>query len=63
MARLAHRRLALVVTRHSAVGRRAGPDVAPVVDVDGRRDRPATAADAQWQRAPPRMLPARSVWK
>ena len=54
MARLVHRRLALVVIRHGDVGRRAGLDVAPVVDADGCRDEPAAAAaDARWQRALP----------
>lgn len=55
MARLVHRRLALVVIHHGVVGRRAGLDVAPVVDVDGCRDGLATAADAntRWQRALP----------
>ena len=56
VARLVHRRLALVVLGHGAVGHRAGLDVAPVVDVDGRRDGPAAAAaaaDARRQRALP----------
>jgi len=60
VARLVHRRLALVVPRHGPVGHRAGLDVAPVVGVDGRRDGPPAAAadadadaDARWQRALP----------